>query len=1170
MPGKKKHGKGKAKVDTGVHQSRQELSHTADPLDNGFHALQICDTTLVRSGAELAPHGLLDAEEARLAEEEGNGTTRKVSVGSLLATFYPKFENDSPDEEVWDRMSAVVGAGAGVLEVSVKHSGSLFMWAGAQRGAFSKNSYGNEYSAVGVWVLGDILKQAWGAEEGVQKQKELSNFLQDSRLSLAMELVTSVLGDHGQRPHKDYVVVTAVVELGRNPPRFMCTPDVVRLCRQWRLPSNQYWLFTSRASLQKYKAAYRVLSEEGVTRTVEKTMADIADITVPGTANHTELQGEIMEGLVARVVSRESAPSMLEVLKAYPDGQPSPGASSSLRELFASCDDNSERLKRIIEEAGPNMCRADDWAAVADVNLEDAEGEGTDAGDSNEKGGELLASFLRGVPADEPTRKLQEVLRTVKGAKMAVRLKCHLRPHDLSLHHPVALHLRQNEINLVPLLAAEHSGTEAAQAGRGEEGRDGGGGEGGTTSDGTGEAARQHGNENCVPVGDAVVLKHFVVTVHALLDSAFRKYQNLMRTHPGLWPLYRGFFVEAYVLETSSDVAEQLTSRQPLPADHGEATAAVGPAATQQAHGVTLDNDNQHLMLKMKFLPYKLRTFLIRNGLGPLMKGGEAAYMQHCNRLFKAWGLSPKKTKQMKELCNAWATYFIPRKPAAEANINRNYLDELEPFLKQYARASASKARAVGASLSEKMSALTMGEEEEEEHEESHTNQAPDGRRESVASDYEGVLVFFPGIPGCAKSAICEHLMQQKGGTLAGGREMEHLMGDAIQGKYWNLTEAKRKKNHKVMTLADKNAPNTDAWDKIERICEATGALGIPVVPESHGAPNNPFDMETLAVFTWRVLQRTNHPGGLDGTTPVPGSVLLLFYHLYDRRSREEFEHDLRGRFGSLVQIPVLQANRPPMPASVLDIMAAGEKLHWKMKAKNGNKKVEPMDSSLAAEWKQWDAALKKTMEEHDAHMRAVQVPLEDAIASVRLQLQDIIVGRTPIVKAGVSGVHFSRPVQFACIAVPQAEIWQGLQEVAQRDARVADFLSGRETEIQHQLHRSHVTLAHHRSHGHAAVIEYAALEGAKVQMEAKQLLFNKHCAALHVHWESGASAGGSGQRQQQQVVSATEFNHITIWLAPKAKAVASNDLPLEVECGESTRLEFEHPLQLLGKVELR
>ncbi|XP_045809058.1 uncharacterized protein LOC123903183 [Trifolium pratense] len=44
-------------------------------------------------------------------------------------------------------------------------------------------------------------------------------------MCISMELVAAVLGDHGQHPHEDYVVVTTVTELGNGKPKFYSTRD---------------------------------------------------------------------------------------------------------------------------------------------------------------------------------------------------------------------------------------------------------------------------------------------------------------------------------------------------------------------------------------------------------------------------------------------------------------------------------------------------------------------------------------------------------------------------------------------------------------------------------------------------------------------------------------------------------------------------------------------------------------------------------------------------------------------------------------------------------------------------------------------------------------------------------------------------------------------------------
>lgn len=67
------------------------------------------------------------------------------SLAQIRATFYPKFENEKSDQEIRARMIEVVSKGLGTLEVTLKHSGSLFMYAGHEGGAYAKNSFGNVY-----------------------------------------------------------------------------------------------------------------------------------------------------------------------------------------------------------------------------------------------------------------------------------------------------------------------------------------------------------------------------------------------------------------------------------------------------------------------------------------------------------------------------------------------------------------------------------------------------------------------------------------------------------------------------------------------------------------------------------------------------------------------------------------------------------------------------------------------------------------------------------------------------------------------------------------------------------------------------------------------------------------------------------------------------------------
>ncbi|CAH8386639.1 unnamed protein product [Eruca vesicaria subsp. sativa] len=71
---------------------------------------------------------------------------RSEPHAQIRASFYPKVENEKTDQEIRTRMIEVVSKGLATLKVSLKHSGSLFMYAGHTGGAYAKNSYGNIFT----------------------------------------------------------------------------------------------------------------------------------------------------------------------------------------------------------------------------------------------------------------------------------------------------------------------------------------------------------------------------------------------------------------------------------------------------------------------------------------------------------------------------------------------------------------------------------------------------------------------------------------------------------------------------------------------------------------------------------------------------------------------------------------------------------------------------------------------------------------------------------------------------------------------------------------------------------------------------------------------------------------------------------------------------------------
>ncbi|PKA45602.1 hypothetical protein AXF42_Ash010941 [Apostasia shenzhenica] len=993
------------------------------------------------------------------------------SRAQIRATFYPKFENEKSDQEVRTRMIDMVSHGLATLEVSLKHSGSLFMYAGHLGGAYAKNSFGNIYTAVGVFVLARMFQEAWGTE-AKKKQAEFNDFLEKNHMCMSMELVTAVLGDHGQRPTDDYVVVTAVTELADGKPKFYSTPDLIGFCRKWRLPTNHVWLFSTRKSVTSFFAAYDALCEEGTATTVCKALDEVADISVPGSKDHIKAQGEILEGLVARIVSRDSSAHMKKVLQEF---LPPPldgighDFGPSLREVCATNRlDEKQQIRALLQIAGTSICPdQSDWFG--------------DGGIAHSRNADrsVLSKFLQAHPADYSTTKLQEMIRLMRQRHFSAAFKCYYNFHKIH---------SMSKDNL-----------------------------------------------------------YYKMVIHVHSDSVFRRYQQEMRRNRGLWPLYRGFFVDIDLFKVSKDKASELSK---------ESHALLKNVNGSSDYGSTTDglaDEDANLMIKLKFLTYKLRTFLIRNGLSILLKDGPSAYKTYYLRQLKIWGTSPAKQREMSKMLDEWAVY-IRRKYGHKQFSSSTYLSEAEPFLEQYARRSPQNQALVGAAGNlvsvENFQAIIEGSRDEEgdlHPVEDLASSRTAASLDKVSKD-EGLIVFFPGIPGCAKSALCKEILNTPGG-LGDDRPVHSLMGDMIKGRYWPKVAEERKRKPYTITLADKNAPNEEVWRLIEEMCQSTKAAAVPVVPDSEGTDTNPFSLDALAVFIFRVLQRVNHPGNLDKSSPNVGYVLLMFYDLYNGKNRKEFESELLERFGSLVKMPLLKTDREPLPDPLKNILEEGINLYRLHAIRHG--RAEPNKGSYAKEWAQWEKRLREILSKNADFLNSIQVPFDFAVKQVLEQLKDVTKGEIRIPEAEKR--RFGNLV-FAAVSLPVPEIRDILGKLAANIPEVEAFLKDKEPEK--NLIKAHVTLAHKRSHGVTAIASYAVHHREKVPVEFTALLFSEHLAALEAQ---------IGSINGEQISSKNEWPHATIWTAPGAAAKEANLLNQLHSEGRAARIDIHPPVTVDG-----
>ncbi|KAL0417753.1 UNVERIFIED_CONTAM: tRNA ligase 1 [Sesamum radiatum] len=578
-------------------------------------------------------------------------------------------------------------------------------------------------------------------------------------------------------------------------------------------------------------------------------------------------------------------------------------------------------------------------------------------------------------------------------------------------------------------------------------------------------------------------------------DSAFRRYQKEMRSD------YEG---------RTGELSKETNALPETGGTNGESGKD------------DLADEDANLMIKLKFLTYKIRTFLIRNGLPILFKQGEAAYRTYYLRQMQKWNTSPAKQRALSKMLDEWYFWIFLGIPLA--------LSEAEPFLEQYAKRSAQNQALVGAAGSsvraEDFMAIVDGGDEEGDLEPGRdvipSSPIPTVK-ETIRKD-EGLIVFFPGIPGCAKSALCKEILNAPGG-LGDDRPVRSLMGDLIKGKYWGkVAEERRKKPYSIM-LADKNAPNEEVWSQIEDMCRSTKASAVPVVPDSEGTESNPFSLDALAVFIFRVLHRDNHPGNLDKNSPNAGYVLLMFYHLYDGKNRREFESELIERFGSLVKIPLLESNR-----------------------------MESTKGTYAQEWTKWEQQLRDTLFGNSEYLNSIQVPFEFAVGKVLEQLRAIAKG-----DYGAPSTEKRRfgAIVFAAVSLPVSEILSLLEDLGQKDPKVEGFL--KDKNLNSSLTKAHVTLAHKRSHGVAAVASYGPHLHQNVPIHMNALLFSDKLAALEV---------SPGVVDGEKINSKNEWPHVTLWTAEGIAAKEANMLPRLFAEGKATRVEINPPVNITGVLE--
>ena len=512
-------------------------------------------------------------------------TTPTIKKLRLEAFFHAKFENENQnDQQIRKNMIRKVSTDEGYLEVTLKHSGSLLLWSGDQR-FYSKNATNNVFTAVGEILLRQHFSRAWDSVEGV-KYKECSDYVQQHRLTLSFELVSAVLGHHGDIPNRDFMILIAVAD--RNTGRFYSTSEIVAFAQQFRLPHNDSWIFHSAESAEKLFELYDSSRETGMASDVIDTLDQAADGGhVRSMYPHMVFQGEILEGIVIRYVSYEKKGSKEiilgqidqlchqseEMLKLVPPSKIIPNDEHtndllrcSLRDL-ADNKDFDDKVQTLLNDSHGAQKR--NVTSLNDLNNSNL------FKDVDMK--QLATDLLSSSDTDFETRRIAQLIQTLGGLKASVTYKV----------------VQETVVD-----------------------RDGKSGE-----------------------------RHLCI-IHVHHDASFQKYYNVTKT-TGAMMLYRGFSIQL--------IPEDQAGR-----DNESDDKVVNKAlelVRLKSNDSTGGEIEEKLMLKMKFLPYMVRTFICRNGLTTLTKSGVAAFEHYALNQLTKWDMSQTAMDKWMPFFKGWALY---------------------------------------------------------------------------------------------------------------------------------------------------------------------------------------------------------------------------------------------------------------------------------------------------------------------------------------------------------------------------------------------------------------------------------------------------------------------------------------------------------------------------------
>jgi hypothetical protein len=188
--------------------------------------------------------------------------------------------------------------------------------------------------------------------------------------------------------------------------------------------------------------------------------------------------------------------------------------------------------------------------------------------------------------------------------------------------------------------------------------------------------------------------------VHVVQDATFFKFQR-QQSEDGM-SLFRGFCIEL--------LRERLPESGASAGDKGFASMTKFSDSSPPTSVESVEED-KFLMLKMKLLPYMVRTFICRNLLRILEKEGPQQFSATAVSLLERWGISEESIQKWMPFFSGWSQYVAENKNLDGPKLvkdatgrhvdlgpltNFAYLHHLEHFTKLYDSGKIKVDRSAG------------------------------------------------------------------------------------------------------------------------------------------------------------------------------------------------------------------------------------------------------------------------------------------------------------------------------------------------------------------------------------------------------------------------------------------------------------------------------------------